>query len=182
MSFQIYLPDYLDLRIGPIQADGTFRTARLPLADMAPEAIIADLCEGGGRMARDIKGDAKYNRVPQVRWDARIEYVEVNLAAGNISQGGRQTDVVLEGMRQTCLEYGVKKSECKAWNYQRIQTFLDASGATTFKAEMDEVKRGIERKAKIVASIGTDVPPPPVKVPTLGPGTDEIEEMEHTEE
>lgn len=164
MTFRINLPDTLDIRISPINAEGNFKVAVLPLADMTEANVILALTEGVGTKARDLMGDKKYNTKSGLvaRYATRKEYVETKVANGDYSGGGRQTDVVLEALRQACLEYGAKKSECKNWNYQRIQNFFDNSVATTFDDELAEVKRGLERKAKIVASLNPDtVPEPP---------------------
>ena len=164
MTFRINLPDTLDIRISPIHADGSFKVARLPLSKMTEANIVLALSEGVGTKARDLMGDKKYNTKSGLvaRYSTRTDYVESKVANGDYSGGGRQTDVVLEALRQACLEYGVKKSECKNWNYQRIQNFFDNSGATTFDDELAEIKRGLERKAKIAASIDPNtVPEPP---------------------
>ena len=164
MTVRINLPDSLAIRIGPIYADGTFKTAQLPLASMTEANIVLALQEGVGTKARDLMGDKKYNTKSGLvaRYTARSEYVTAKVPTGDYSGGGRQTDVVLEALRQACLEYGVKKSEAKTWNYQRIQNFFDNSGATTFDDELAEIKRGLERKAKIAASIDPNtVPEPP---------------------
>lgn len=183
MSFRITLPDTLNIRLSTTDASGNFRSTDLRLCDMKEDHIIFVLAEGVGRMARDIAGDKKFNRIPQVRYQKRRDHVHNNIARGCISDSkGRAVDVVLEAMRQCVIEYGIKKSEARSWNYQRIQTFLDGSGATTFEAELAEVKRGLERKARIIASINTEVPPPPVKVAEIESGLDDDSEFDEDED